>query len=155
MASGGARVRSGPGRDPNAIRRNRGNDRSGFVRLPAAGRTGEPPVWPLPRPTKFELERWVIEWRRPQAIMWEQLGQEIQVALYIRNLRDATKTGSSATRMTSLQRQMDNLGLSVPGLAHNRWIIDEGERAAVPRRAQSSSAKDRLEVLQGGADVAS
>jgi hypothetical protein len=119
-----------------------------------SGRDGELPPWPLSRPTKFELERWEHEWRRPQAIMWEQLGLEIQVAIYVRTLRDASKAGAAATRTTALLRQIDNLGLSVAGLRANRWVIDEAPRtAAAPVRPAGSSAKDRLRMISGGANA--
>jgi hypothetical protein len=29
---------------------------------------------------------WAGEWRRPQAVMWERFGQELEVALYVRCL---------------------------------------------------------------------
>ncbi len=64
MPSGGARARSGPVRNPNALRRGRGGD-TGFLDLPVAGREGDPPAWPLGRSSKFERETWVTEWQRP------------------------------------------------------------------------------------------
>lgn len=154
MSSGGARARSGPAPDRNALRRNRTSDRGGWIHLPATGREGDTPAWPLPRATKFELERWEAEWLRPQAIMWERRGWEIQVALYVRTLRIATGPKATATATSSLLRQMVNLGLTEDGLARNRWILDEAPAAPqAPRRAASSSAKDRLSVITGGGDA--
>lgn len=46
MASGGARARSGPAPDPNALRRDRKTDAKWTV-LSAEGRDGPPPEWPL------------------------------------------------------------------------------------------------------------
>lgn len=154
MSSGGARSRSGPTRDPNAIRRGRNGD-SGLTPLPVSGREGDPPAWPLARPSKFERETWEREWRRPQAIMWEKLGWEVQVALYVRTMRQATSPKASAGATTNLLRQMVNLGLTEDGMARNRWrIVDEPAAAAAPRRAPSTSAKDRLKVI-GGTDARS
>jgi len=137
-----------------AIRRGRTPDRSGVVRLPIAGREGDPPAWPLPgRPTKFELERWSIEWAKPQAIMWERLGWELQVALYIRTIRFSLKAAAPAGLTTARIRQEDNLGLTSAGLSSKGWVIEEGAPeppAAAPRRAAGASAKDRLSVIQGG-----
>lgn len=48
MPRGGARINSGPPPDPNALRRDRPSDQAGWVTLPAAGRKGRPPEWPLP-----------------------------------------------------------------------------------------------------------
>lgn len=47
MPRGGARVNSGPPPDPNALRRNRPEDKAGWKMLPAEGRLGDPPAWPL------------------------------------------------------------------------------------------------------------
>lgn len=77
---------------------------------------------------------------------------EDQVALYVRSLRESAKLGSAAARMTTLLRLQNELGLSVAGRAANRWIIDEGDRVAAPRRAPTSTAKDRLAIIQGGVD---
>lgn len=124
MSSGGARARSGPAPDRNAIR----NGRAGadWIRLPATGRKGEPPAFPLPRPTKREQTIWAEEWRRPQAIMWEASGQELEVALYVRTLREAEVPKAAASIRTLLVRMQEHLGLSQPGLARNHWIIDSG-----------------------------
>ena len=153
MPSGGARSRSGPPRQRDAIRNGRGGD-SGWIHLPAAGRAGDPPPFPLPRPSRFELETWAREWTRPQAVMWERRGWEVQVALYVRTLRQAASPKASGSTTTNLLRQMVNLGLTDDGLARNKWIVDDGPPAAAPapRRPASSSARDRLALLRGGAD---
>lgn len=46
MASGGARARSGPAKDPDALRRDRKDD-ARWKLLPAEGRKGPTPDWPL------------------------------------------------------------------------------------------------------------
>lgn len=48
MPKGGARVNSGPPPDPNALRRERPEDKAGWTLLPASGRSGDVPLWPLP-----------------------------------------------------------------------------------------------------------
>lgn len=155
MPSGGARVRSGPKPDRGALRRNRPSDRAGWVMLPSAGREGPPPAWPLSRASKFELEQWESHWRKPQAVMWERLGLDVQVALYIRTLREASRPGTAAARTTALLRQIDSLGLSAAGLAAQRWVIEDAAPAAdsVPRRPAGASAKDRMRVISGGTDA--
>lgn len=47
MGRGGARVNSGPPPDPNALRRDRKEDKAGWTILPVEGRTGPVPEWPL------------------------------------------------------------------------------------------------------------
>ena len=152
MASGGARARSGPPPDRNAIR----NGRSGadWIRLPASGRKGDPPAWPLTRPVKRELAIWAEEWKRPQAIMWDGSGQQLEVALYVRTLREAERPRSAAAVRTLLVRMQEHLGLSQPGLARNRWIIVEDAAAGEPsgdggpaRPVLISDARDRLRRL--------
>lgn len=44
---GGSRVNSGPPPDPRAFRRERPTDQQGWRTLPAGGRTGSAPKWPL------------------------------------------------------------------------------------------------------------
>ena len=79
MSSGGARARSGPPPDPNALRRDRPSDRDGWVTLPAEGRQGDAPEWPLVGQSDREAELWAAEWRRPQAVQWELTGAELEV----------------------------------------------------------------------------
>lgn len=154
MSRGGARVRSGPAQDPMAVRR-RGGVSSGFVHLPAGGREGDTPIWPLPgKPAKFKVDTWEQLWHRPEAVMWERLGMEIQVALYIEALVASMKPGAPAARMATVMSLQDQLGLSVAGRAKNRWLTDDAPQApSVPKRAPTSTAKDRLALLQGGADA--
>jgi hypothetical protein len=151
MPQGGARSRSGPPPDPDALRRDRPSDQAGWIHLPAAGRPGEPPAWPLAKPTTRERTLWAAEWLRPQALMWESLGLVLEVAMYVRNVVAAEKPDASPPMRTLVLRQMDSLGLTVGGLARNRWVIDdvagakpEPAREAPPARV---SAKERLKLV--------
>ena len=85
MAKGGARTRSGPAPDPLALRRER--DAGEWTELPAAGRDGPVPDFPLVQPLARELEIWAAQWVRPQALMWERNGQQLEVALFARTRR--------------------------------------------------------------------
>lgn len=152
MSSGGARARSGPAPERNAIR----NGRAGadWIRLPASGRKGEPPGWPLPHPTMREKAIWAEEWKRPQAIMWEASGQQLEVALYVRTLREAERPKATSSLRTLLVRMQEHLGLSQPGLARNRWVIvddaapaaDEGQ-GKPSRVVRFSDARDRIRQM--------
>lgn len=159
MTSGGARVRSGPPPDPQALRRDR--DSSDWTRIPSQ-RTGPTPPFPLPRPTKRELAIWEREWTRPQAVMWEAYGWFSQVAIYVRHLKAAENPKATSTARALLLRQEDALGISIAGLQRNRWIIaaddiprgiSEGEpEVPEPRHApRGGTAKHRLGVIDGGA----
>lgn len=154
MGSGGARARSGPAPDPNALRRER--DQGEWTILPASGRTTPPPAWPLLGQSEREEELWERMWRKPQALMWERLGQELEVALHVRNLALVELPGAPVNLGTLVRQQQDSLGLTTPGLRANRWRIpgDEvaqrrGERPA-PTGPARPSARDRLRGIAGG-----
>jgi hypothetical protein len=151
VAKGGARAVSGPPPDPNALRRER--DSGDWVTLPAEGRDGKVPSWPLSKASSREATLWRREWRRPQAVMWERNGQELEVALYVRSLAAAEHLDASVASRTLVRQQQEALGLSVPGLARNRWRIEHVE-ASSPRPARRpgrSSVRDRLRVVTGDA----
>lgn len=98
---------------------------------------------------------WEREWKRPQAVEWERNGQELEVALYVRTFGDAEMPEASASVRTLVKQQQEALGISLPGLARNRWRI-AGPDAAAPsasparaRRASSGAARDRFKVVTG------
>lgn len=152
MPSGGARARSGPAPDPNALRRDR--DKSEWTHLPASGREGEPPAWPLTRPRTRELALWADEWTRPQALMWEARRQELEVALYVRAVVVAEGPKATSSDRKLILSLMDDLGISGGGLARNRWIIDaapiESSGYAAAGTDGRPSVKERLKVMDGG-----
>jgi hypothetical protein len=154
MSQGGARIRSGPVPDPNALRRDRPNDAAGWAHLPAAGRSEPAPAWPLSRSTARERLLWTREWARPQALMWEANGQATEVAIYVRSLKDAERPRASVASRTLVRQQMDALGLTIPGLRSHRWIIDAEDQPEqqVTRTDDSdrASAKARFKALEGG-----
>ena len=159
MPRGGARSVSGPPPDPNALRRDRKTDAAGWSLLPADGRTGDPPRWPLTGHgdsvmREREETLWVEMWSRPQAVMWERLGQEIEVAMFVRKLTEAERPKTSNELQKVVRQYLDSLGLSVQGMLRNRWKIEPsasetptaegGSTVSAPRR---SSARNRLKVV--------
>jgi hypothetical protein len=151
MPSGGARARTGPPKDPNALRRDR--DKAEFVHLPATGRTGPTPPFPLDRPAQRELTLWEAEWRRPQAVIWELDGQHLEVALYVRSVVVAEGDKAGASDRAIVLRHMAELGITQGGLAKNRWIIDGQPQEQVKSADGPSrtSAKSRFKTIEGGA----
>lgn len=167
---GGARVRSGPPPDPNALRRDR--DGSDWYRFPA-DRPDEPPVFPLPRPTRRERLLWAREWARGVANAWAMFDLASQVAIYVRTLAFVERNPSNASLLAKVLSMEDRLGLTPAGLARNRWILASpagapqplaehpGEEPAppagrAPRRRAGPSVRERLEsrgmgVVDGGA----
>ena len=85
--------------------------------------------------------------------MWEQRGQELEVAHYVRTAIVAEGRMANASDRRLVLTYMDDLGISAGGLAKNRWII--GEAPAATRAARSTkagpSARERLKVMDGGA----
>lgn len=148
---GGARATSGPPPDPNALRRDRKSDDAGWRVLPAGGREGDAPAWPLTESTKREDALWVAEWRRPQAIVWEENGQQVEVAMYVRALTEAEQVGASVASRTLLKQLQEALGVSLPGMLRLHWKIDTPAQASTSsRRSGGASARDRLSVISGG-----
>lgn len=148
MGSGGARARSGLPPDPNALKRDR--DSAEWINLPAEGRQGPVPGWPLSKATARELELWEREWKRPQAIVWEANGQFEEVALYVRTLRKAEQPKAATNVGTLVKQQMEALGISIPGMLRNRWRIGVGSTEAKAAQPEGPTAKERLKLVSGG-----
>lgn len=153
MPKGGARAFSGPAPDPQALSRDRPSDRASWTILPASGREGEVPAWPLSDPSVREIELWRRMWRKPQAIVWERNGQEDEVAMYVRSLTAAELPNAFVAARTLVRQQQEALGLSMPGLLRLRWRIEDvaPEVAAEPARPSGAgSARSRFKVVDGG-----
>ena len=153
MPSGGARTRSGPPPDPMALRLN-----GEWLTLPASGRQGPTPAFPLANATERELMFWSDMWTRPQAIMWEQARQEEEVALYVRALAEAELPHAPVSRATLVKQLGDSLGISTPGMRANRWKIAAAEElpqgVTSARPISRSSARNRFTVVQPPEDNA-
>jgi hypothetical protein len=153
MTSGGARSVSGPPPDPNALRRNRAGDAATWTSLPAAGREGDPPDWPLTDLDGRETELWTDLWSRPQAVMWERLSQTYEVAMCVRMLARAEAPRSSVELQKVVRQYFDSLGLTTQGMLRNRWRIEQAAPAAAPVGrlvpAKTASSRSRLKVVHG------
>lgn len=127
--SGGARMTSGPPPDENSIRTQKSKNAGGWVSLPAHGRQGAEPEWPLdPEATEREARVWSQMWRCPQAVMWDAQGQHIEVAIYVRQLGEAEKPNAPGTTRRGRAQQADALGLTLPAMQRLRWRIAEAAR---------------------------
>jgi hypothetical protein len=132
------------------LRRDR--DKKDWTVLPAAGRAGPTPDWPLTRSTARERTLWERMWRRPQAIMWEQLGVFDEVALHVRTLALAERPKAPIDARRLIAQQANSLGLTIPGLHASRWIIAadaEAPRPQAAREVDATSARDRLRLVVG------
>lgn len=125
----------GPAPSKNARRR---NARPDWRKLPAGGRTEDPPEWPIPTgrtPSVAVLQLWSDLWHSPQAVAWEELGWVRVVARYAKLTVVAERGGKAATgSLLSEVRQLeDRLGLSPMSMKRLQWeISDEAEEQESP-----------------------
>lgn len=143
---------SGPAPNPNS-RRQAGNQAHTWTDLPAGGREGDPPRWPLVAPQGLgdlndfvadrELEVWASIWGTPQAVAWERLGWLHDVALYVRTLVAAERGDLKAT--TEARQWSDRLGLNPTAMLKNRWRIRPDE-VAEQRTERKKTQRRRLVV---------
>ncbi|MEK9810476.1 MAG: hypothetical protein VW362_08510 [Candidatus Nanopelagicales bacterium] len=70
-----------PPKHPDQKRRR--NARPALTQLPAEGRKGRAPKWPLALPPNaVEEALWASLWRTPQAVLWERTHATREVAMY-------------------------------------------------------------------------
>ena len=155
MARGGARNRSGPPANPESGR----SERRGYslTALPAEGYDGPVPDFPLPNPSKRELEVWEQAWRTPQACAWSLPSEAWRirtVALWTRLTVRCEADDAGAALLGQLHRFADQIGMTTAGLAEMGWrvAVDEtatkrAEKATAPAR---KSSRDRMKVVGGG-----
>ncbi|WP_327268800.1 hypothetical protein OG233_14080 [Streptomyces sp. NBC_01218] len=154
MTRGGARAASGPAPDPNALRRNRPSDKAGWRTLPTEGRPGDPPQWPLTTVSDREWELWADLWESPQAVMWDELGQTLEVALAVRTLAEAELPDARIDIKKMVRPYLDSLGLTVQGMLRNRWKIapateqDAGGTELRPAAPLRPGPRNRLKVVR-------
>lgn len=174
---GGARNRSGPQPDERSGR----SDRRGFslLALPAEGRSGEVPEFPLPAVKVFdvyfqdkqrvkeydhdatqarrerELALWGWAWGTPQACAWEREPWRWHtVAMWVRTSVLCESAEATAADKNSLHRFADQIGLTPAGLKENGWKVAADEvsgRRAVPAAAEEvDDPRSRLTVVTDG-----
>lgn len=136
-----------PGPPPKRNARRR-NARPAWVTLPADGRKGRAPRWPLPG----RVQRgWAELWRRPQAVMWERNHDEFLVARYLilRNTIQDELDHSvvNATAMAELRQIEDRLGLSPMAMKRLQWEIGDAEQTKPEDDGVVIDAHDRFANL--------
>ncbi|MFE6851838.1 hypothetical protein ACFVDH_13740 [Streptomyces sp. NPDC057674] len=157
MARGGARAVSGPPPDPRSLRSTKSMDKGGWRTLPAEGRQAAAPEWPLTSPADREADLWEELWAKPQAVAWADMGQELEVALFVRTLAEAERPDARVDVKKMVRSYLDSLGLSVAGMNRNRWKIapaleeaEPGGQAATVEAPRRPSARDRFKVVPSG-----
>ncbi|MEV4197027.1 hypothetical protein [Micromonospora globbae] len=132
----------------------RRNPRVGPLILPAKGRTGRPPAWPLPgKPSPEERDAWKLLWGTPQAVAWERLGWTRTVARYCRAMVRAEAPDASAAVLNAVTALEDRLGLTPKAMRLLLWTIasDEVGERREHRQQQSTSPRDRIKAVDTSA----
>ena len=130
----------------NPVRR---NARVGPVVLPAEGRKGEPPAWPLPdRMTINEEVMWRQLWKKPQAVAWEKFDCDRVVARYVK-MAIAAEAGDKYCYTAAGQLE-DRLGLTPKAMRMLLWVVAEdevAEKRAEQQPSATAAVKRRIKAV--------
>jgi hypothetical protein len=126
----------------------RRNTRVGPVRLPAEGRQGPVPVWPLVgEPLEAEVEAWAQLWATPQAVAWERFGWTRTVGRYCRLMVAAEELDAPAKVLLEARQLEDRLGLTPRAMRMLLWEITSDEVGEMRPRVAGKSARDRMRAV--------
>lgn len=132
----------GPAPKFDPVRR---NSRGGPLQLPAEGRKGKPPAWPLPgEPTADEELAWAELWATPQAVAWERLGWTRTVGRYCRVMVAAEQEGASAQLLGQATALEDRLGLTPKAMRLLLWEVVSDE---VAEQRQGTNVRKRIKAV--------
>lgn len=118
----------------------RRNARVGTVKLPAEGRKGPAPAWPL---SGRAPAVWTDLWKTPQAVAWERLGWSRVVARYCRVLLGAEDLNKDC--MAEARQLEDRLGLTPKAMRLLLWEISSDEVSE--QREQKSDVRNRIRAV--------
>lgn len=137
-------------------KRRRRNAAPELTVLPAEGRKGKAPAWPLGRMVAGELAAWREAWATPQAAQWERLGggHRRVVARYVRCQVAAEEVDAPASLRAEVRQLEDRLGLSPMSMRRLQWTIapDEVGQARADRDAAGdapATSPRRLRAVDG------
>lgn len=113
--------------------------------MPAEGRSKRnAPTWPLSRkPLDAERTLWQRLWKLPQAVMWERLNLQPQVASYAITFVASTYETTASLKAVVLRMETE-LGISANGMNQLRWRIADDELA--DRRTAKPAVQTELEA---------
>ena len=123
----------------------RRHPRTGPLKLPAQGREGEPPPWPIPEDrTPAEADRlWRELWATPQAVAWERLGWTRVVARYALVLLDAERLNKDS--LAEARQLEDRLGLTPKAMRLLLWEVASDEVGE--QRQSRKGARGRIKAV--------
>lgn len=118
----------------------RRNARLGPLQLPAEGRSGRAPAWPLAgRLRAGEQEAWRELWRTPQAVAWERVGWVRVVGRYCRVLVESERTLDSKL-LAEVRQLEDRLGLTPKSMRLLLWSV-VGDTVGEQRRRRREESR--------------
>jgi hypothetical protein len=143
---------AGMGAAPKPVASRRRGLAQPLMQLPAAGRPGDPPAWPLGAQSLREELLWTELWSTPQAVAWEQIAATRVVGRYCRLLALAEHQGAIDVRgLLQETRQLeDRLGLSPMAMLRLRWQIAPDEMAEKRAESAAVDVRKRLRAVENG-----
>lgn len=136
----------GPPPKPDGQRRRR-NAAPASSRLPAEGRTGPSPAWPLHVLTDGAAEIWEELWSTPQAAAWERLGPgAVRVVARYAIVLSLAEVGDLKAAVEARQLE-DRLGLTPMSMLRLRWEIAPDELAEARAAKAAPTTRRRLRVV--------
>lgn len=120
---------------------------TGSVSLPAEGRKGRPPKWPLGECEDGEAAAWTELWRTPQSVMWERLGWTRTVARYCRLMVRAESPKATPALLAQATALEDRLGLTPKSMRLLLWTITPNEVEEKRQEQNATSARGRIKAV--------
>lgn len=138
---------NGPAPKDPAQRRRRNSTGASKTLLPAGGRKGATPRWPL---TVAKPTLWASLWKLPQAVVWEQTGAVRVVARYALLLEQAELPDASAALLGEVRQMEDRLGLNPKAMRSLLWEVssDEvGEKRVSAPQSKADAKRTELRIV--------
>ena len=135
-----------PGPAPKKEARRR-NARPDWRTLPAEGRRGRAPAWPIGKPTRVETELWKKLWATPQAVAWADLGWTRIVGRYARLVLLCEGPDATAALLGEIRQLEDRLGLTPMSMRRLQWEIGEATSSTSSGRKATVTQLDEYRQL--------
>lgn len=134
----------GPAPKHPSERRRRNAPPVELLQIPAGGRKGPTPVWPLETQTPAEAAIWDEIWQTPHAAAWERLEWYRTVARYVRVLVRAEEHNAKTMALAEARQMEDKLGLTPMSMLRLRWEVVPDE---VAQKRAVSKPRSRLKAV--------
>ena len=140
---------------PDGQVRHRNRPLANTVKLPAAGRDGPPPPFPLGELDEYWAGVWADLWATPAAAAWERNSWTRSVARYLLAQKAAERSLAtarpSALILGEVRQMEDRLGLTPLSMLRLRWEIDADDEVEAKRSQRGPSSRRRIKAVDPGA----